>query len=220
MAGLTYYLKNANQTLASGNCMMLSNTSASTLSTLCNWQVTTTPPVGYSAGMVANATQAFGNFTAADALTPASLTTAADFQKCWRTDTPLVGVVDPGVWSIGMAFKCSIVRGAQGRIGVRLWKSATADGGTPVELTSGVLLGTIFTLNNSTLNASSLTWTAPASIVFNNEYLWLQCEWIVTTVATGAVNVTAWIDAATSVVTSPNFGPLPSVSSPSAMFMM
>jgi hypothetical protein len=112
--------------------------------------------------------------------TGSAATTAGD---SFRSDNPLSGTFAAGNWNFTFGMRTGAASNA-GRIRCNMWASVNADGTGARELNAATLVGTIVTMNSITATFNStITWAAP-QIVLNNEYLFLQVEWQVTTVGT------------------------------------
>lgn len=105
------------------------------------------------------------------------------YGDCWRSENPLTGIFESGIWTFNFPVIAVTVAGGHqdGRVRLRVWKGASATGSDAVELTSATLLGTVVTdLTNATPQISSVTWTLPADALMNNEYLFVQMAWEIT----------------------------------------
>lgn len=138
-------------------------------------------------------------FSTTDLLTPPSFSAAS----CWRSEQPFTGGFAAATWTMAYRVRAASAAGGQGgRIKCRVWRSASPDGMGAMELSSAVLVGsTVSPIPMSPPSTSIVLW-APGVIFFNNEYLWLQCEWEITAASTNAnADVLFYIDSTTNVVT-------------------
>lgn len=179
MAAKTFYLKDA---LASGTSnlgsLSLTNPGASTTGT--GWVVGTVVANRF-AMMTYNAELASGAFTSSDDL--ASGPPPMDlFGGAWRSETPLNGTFDATSWTITFAVRAvTSANGQTGRMKVRVLKGSQPDGsiGDDLQLLDGGALtgtttGALATGSNQT---SVVTFTPSSPLVFNNQYLFIDCEW-------------------------------------------
>lgn len=116
---------------------------------------------------------------------------------------PYTGTFANTAWTFDWNMRAGTA-GAVGRIRMRVWKSANADGTSATELTAGALVGATVTLSTTGDTNSSISWS-PGSITLSNEYLFFQIEWQETTAGTSASdNVLFRIG--TAKITTPDFG--------------
>lgn len=105
---------------------------------------------------------------------------------CFRSTSTMSGDFATGVWTIAVpVIAVSAAAGQDGRVRVRLWKSANATGTSPTELTSGAVAGT--TVTNLTTGAEQISTVTTSSITgfsMANEYLFVQIAWEITGAAT------------------------------------
>jgi len=107
-------------------------------------------------------------------------TTASDF---FNSPVAYTGTFAAGNWTFAWNFRSSAATHS-GQIRMRVWASTSDTGASARELTSATQAGTIITLNSTTADFnSSITWNAP-SITLNNEFLFFEVEWKVTTQGT------------------------------------
>jgi hypothetical protein len=110
--------------------------------------------------------------------TGSGATTAGD---TFSSTTPYTGIFAAGTWAFTFAMRCTTSSSQAGHINFRVWASPNASGANARELTSGSILGSTITLATTTTTYNSTAnWSAP-QIVLNNEYLFVQVEWQVTT---------------------------------------
>ena len=125
------------------------------------------PPLGLTAG------------------TGTAITTAGD---CFISPQTYNGTFAAGAWIITLTTRCTVT-GAQGRLRMRVWRSANANGTSATELTSGAIVGSIINHNATPTDfTSTLTWS-PGAITLTNEYLFFQIEWQETTLGASTCNV-------------------------------
>ena len=156
--------------------------------------------------MAAGIERTTANFSTTDALATPAFSAAS----CWRSEQPFNGTFANTNWTLAFRVRAVSAAAAQrGAVKVRLWKSAAADGTGAVQLTSAMLTGTTVAaaLSTTASQTSTVTWTPGATTAFNNEYLWVQCEWQITTVGTNnSSDVDFYIELA-GVITTPDFAP-------------
>lgn len=95
---------------------------------------------------------------------------------------PLSGSYAAGNWTFSVpVIAVTQQGGADGRIRVRVFRSANADGSSPSELTAGAVQGTIVTdLTTATAQNSTGTITLSAINGLNSEYLFFCFAWEIT----------------------------------------
>lgn len=94
---------------------------------------------------------------------------------------PFTGTFEAGDWSFAFAFRAVTAAGGQdGRVRVRVWKSTSATGASPTEITSGATtLSSVTDLATGADQTSSGTVTLP-TIILTNHYLFIQLAWEIT----------------------------------------
>jgi len=118
---------------------------------------------------------------------------------------PYTGNFASGNWSFSWVVRPTTAT-IQGRINMRVWRSANADGSSATEITSGKVNGSNPGSMSSTTTDynSSITWAAP-SITLNNEYLFFQLEYE-ELVAAGTANGSTFVfRVGTAQITTTNF---------------
>jgi hypothetical protein len=126
--------------------------------------------------------------------------------SCFRTEQPLSGKFANTNWTFAFRVRAATASSQAGAVRIRVWKSTVAAGTGATQLTSAVLVGTTTAaLSTSASATSTVTWATPGAITLNNEYLWVQCEWQITT-ASGSNNGDSlfYIESA-GVITTPDF---------------
>jgi len=96
---------------------------------------------------------------------------------------PFTGVFlsSSGTWSFQMSIKGNNTSMA-GQLKYRIWKGPNANGSSATLLTNGLQSTTLVTLNSVTTRFVTTGSFAPtSSIVFSNEYMFIQCAWAITT---------------------------------------
>lgn len=116
---------------------------------------------------------------------------------------PILGSSRPGRGTIPWGMRAGTA-GAVGRLRMRVWASANADGSSARELTSGALIGAIVTLSTTVTNNSTMTWS-PGAITLNNEYIFFQLEWQETTQGSATQDSALIYIGAASGITTTNF---------------
>jgi hypothetical protein len=116
---------------------------------------------------------------------------------------PFTGTFAATSWALNFKLKTGTA-GAVGRLRMRIWKSANADGTSATEMTSGAIVGSIVTLSTSADVNSLGTWSPGTTFTFSNEYIFFQLEWQETT-AGSSVSNTVQFSIGTALVTTPDF---------------
>ena len=125
--------------------------------------------------------QASGTFTSNTTTPkPASFLTGTN-ANALKTPTPLTGVFANASWSFNFAVRATVASAQAGRIRLRVFKSANADGSGATELTSATVLGTPGTLSTTADVATAPIWNPGTTITLNNEYLFFVIAWEITT---------------------------------------
>lgn len=196
MTAKTLYFKNE----IDNGALLLQEAVATTGITATGWTVgkTLAPATALMAAGVEGT-----NFNIPDSLTPPLF----DPASCWRSDQRYTGTFAQGDWQLVFQVRAaSSAAGQTGRINCRVWNSSSILGVPAVELTSAIQVGTTTAaIAQSSPTNSVVTWTPAASISFDDEYLFVQCEWEVVD-PTGNANsdVLFFVDATTN-VTTPDF---------------
>jgi hypothetical protein len=137
--------------------------------------------------------------------TGATNTTAGD---SFSTPTPYTGTFAAGNWTLSWGMRTGAATHS-GRLRCRVWASTSDTGAGARELTSAVLVGSTITLNaTGTTFTTSMTWNAPG-ITLNNEYLFFQLEWNVTTAGTSNSCTALFYQSAASITTTDFAIPIP-----------
>jgi len=105
---------------------------------------------------------------------------------CFRSTNVMTGDFATGVWTITVpVIAVTGASGQDGRVRVRLWKSANATGTTPTEITSGAVVGTAVTnLATGAEQTSVATTSSITGFSMTSEYLFVQIAWEITGAAT------------------------------------
>ena len=98
----------------------------------------------------------------------------------------MTGDFATGVWTIAVpVIAVSAASGQDGRVRVRLWRSANATGTSPTEITAGAVAGTTVTdLTTGAEQVSTVTTSSITGFSMANEYLFVQIAWEITGAAT------------------------------------
>jgi hypothetical protein len=196
MVAKTLYFKNV--TVNGALSLQDGGTAPATGITTTGWQVAKTASGNFN--LMAVGTEKTTGFSTTDALLTPTFTAAS----CWRSESPFTGTFANTNWSLAFQVRAVTAASAQtGRVKVRIWKSTNADGTGATQLTSSILTGTTTAALSTTVSATStVTWTPGGSIVFNNEYLWVQCEWeIVVASGSNSGDVDFYIESAGAITT-------------------
>jgi hypothetical protein len=127
------------------------------LSTTFTSQTTTPKPASFVTGSGANAFK-----------TPAALTESYDSST-------------GGQWSCTLVFRATVASSQQGRVRVRVFKSASALGTSATELTTSTLTPSSGSLVNTTTDQGGAIFWNPGLITLNNEFLFFVVAWEITT---------------------------------------
>ena len=105
---------------------------------------------------------------------------------CFRSTNVMTGDFATGVWTITVpVIAVTGASGQDGRVRVRLWKSANATGTTPTEITAGAVVGTAVTnLATGAEQTSVATTSSITGFSMTSEYLFVQIAWEITGAAT------------------------------------
>lgn len=185
------------ETLGSGTTFYLLDSAASgsnfgQLQTGGSPPSTATTATGWTVDLVASSNYALMAYAAERASTTFSGTAQPagnpdnSLGDCFRSTSTMSGDFATGVWTIAVpVIAVSAAAGQDGRVRVRLWKSANATGTSPTELTSGAVAGT--TVTNLTTGAEQISTVTTGSITgfsMANDYLFVQIAWEITGAAT------------------------------------
>ncbi len=204
MAGKTFYLINAKATGANHMKLQVGGSAPATATTGTGWTAGTTQPTKYAL-MAALVERTAANFGASVLPAAAPDNTLGD---CWRSESPLTGVFEAGDWTMHFpVIAVSNQSGQDGRIRVRVWKSASATGSGATELTGATQLCALVTDLLLTVQQDSwCTWSAPA-VSMESEYLFIQVAWELTGAGTGSQTDILFRVGSSAYITTPNFSP-------------
>lgn len=180
MAAKTLYATN---TILSSTHQEMSETSPgsdATASPVVGWVVGTTGAGNYSS-FDAGTEAANGTFSAT--IQPdTSINTGANAGDCLRSTNTYSGTFANANWTFHFTCIAVTVGGAQdGNVGIRIWRSANADGSGATQLTAARLEGGAVTnLATSAQQTSTVTFSPGATITLTNEYLFVQIGWEIT----------------------------------------
>lgn len=91
----------------------------------------------------------------------------------------------------------------RGKMRLRVFKSANADGSSPTEIGSFVETGITSAMSTTVDTVITANWTPPAIISLSNEYLFFEIQWVITTAGAGnTAEVAISRGSSTSIVTS------------------
>ena len=181
---LTLFYNNPTQSNSSAGLLDVTAPAASTSTT--GWTVGTIAVGNYSR-LTYNTEVPTTNFTTTVQPSGAPIAVAGKFAcDCYRLSTATTGSFSAGTWySATSIIAVTASGGAQGRTRVRLWRSSSASGALPTELTAGAMVGTICTNFSTTVANTSSSSTAIGAFSLNNEYLFCQIAWEITTIGNG-----------------------------------
>jgi hypothetical protein len=128
--------------------------------------------------------------------------------SCWRSEQSFAGRFANTDWTLAFRVRAGSAASAQaGRVKCRIWKSPNADGAGAVQLTSAILVGsTTPAIPMSPPQTSTAVWSPGQAIIFNNEYLFVQCEWEITTASANANSDVLFYVDAQGAITTPDLG--------------
>jgi hypothetical protein len=181
MAAKTFYLKD---TAVSGHgSLSESDPGASTTGT--GWVVAKVASGNFSK-MVFATERLSSTFGGTSTLATPAAPASAD---SWRSENTINGTFANANWVLTFPVRAvSSSSNQRGRVKVRLWRSTNADGSGATELTAATQTGTTLGgISTSADNTSVVTWAPGATKTLTDEYLFIQCEWEITT-ASGNVN--------------------------------
>jgi hypothetical protein len=132
-------------------------------------------------------------------------TTANAIKVC----APFSGVFANTAWTFTFAVRATVASSQAGRIRLRVYKSANADGTSATELTAATQVGTTSSALSTSADVTSVvTWSPGATITLTNEYLFFAIAWEITTASgstTGDVVLRTGQSAAGSRLVTPDF---------------
>lgn len=174
-AGTTYYLLSSANADGWGD-VQVGGTAPSAATMATGWTVGTTASGNYSK-------MAYGSERAANTFSTTAVPgTAPDntLKDAFRIG-PMTGTFAAGTWTISVpVIAVTAQGGADGRIRVRLFKSANADGSSATEVTSGaVTLSTVTDVTTGAQQVSTGT-VSLGEITLSNQYLFCCLAWEIT----------------------------------------
>lgn len=116
---------------------------------------------------------------------------------------PYTGTFANTAWTFAWNMRASTA-GVTGRLRMRVWKSANADGTSATALTASTQVGSTIVLSTTVDTNSSMSWS-PGTITLSNEYLFFQMEWEQTAVGTTSGD-NALFRIGTASITTPDLG--------------
>lgn len=208
MAAKTYYVASG----ADGNFSALVDGTAQTAASRTDgWTVAKTAS-GNSSEYDSGTKQTSGSFSS-QTTTPKPANFLTDTTaNAFKTPAALNGVFSSAAWTFTWAVRAGTASSQAGRIRMRVFKSANADGSGATELTGSTQVGTTSAaLSTSSDATSTVTWTPGTTITLNNEYLFFVIAWEITTASgsnQGDVLIrTGSSGPAGSRLVTPNFSP-------------
>jgi hypothetical protein len=184
MAAKTFYLKDATAGTGPHRSLQDGGVAPTAATTGTGWTVGKTASGNYSL-QFANVERAANTF-GGTALPSASIDTANG--DCWRSENTISGrFAAASAWTVTLQLR-SVTAAATGsvRIHFRLYKGANQDGSGATQITSLAVAGGVTgALSTSADKASSNTFTPPADVVFDNEYLFVQIALSIVTASGG-----------------------------------
>ena len=221
MAVKSLYFKNTAPTgAAAALSLQDGGTAPATGITTTGWTVAKLATPNFSILLVGTKV-ASGTFATTDRLTGAFTQSS-----CFRTENALVGTFANTNWSLAFRLRAVSSSSSQtGKVAIRIWRSANADGTGATQITSATQTGTTTAVLSTTASgASTVTWSPGATFQLLNEYLWVQCEWSITaTAGANAADAVFYIES-TGVITTSDFvasiagtGALSNASNPSTL---
>ena len=184
MAGHVYRLAAGQD----GNFGALAESDQTAASRADGWTVGTTA-AGVSAEFDAGTKQAASTFTSQSTNPKPAAFNTGTTANAFKTPTALNGVFANADWTLTFAVRSTGGTAQRGRIRLRVFKSANADGSAATELTTATQQGaTIASMSTSADNTSVVTWTPGSIVTLNNEYLFFVIAWSITTAGGAAGN--------------------------------
>jgi len=180
---LTLFYNNPQQSGSSAGLLDVNQPTASTSTT--GWTVGTTS-LSFPFSLLSYDAKKT-NFNTSARPTGGPVTAAGHFaEDSYRLSVATSGTFSAGTWySSGSMIAVTNASGQQGRLDVRIWRSSSLSGASPTELTKSIMTGSIAVLS-TTVAASSSASTQIASVTLNNEYLFVNMSWEITTAGTNS----------------------------------
>ncbi len=154
---------------------------------------------------------AFGSELAASVFNTTALPNAApSTTDCFRSESAISGSFASGNWTVSIPVIAVTGGAAQdGRMRVRVWQGAAADGSDAVEMTSAATqLSIVTNLTTGAQQISSGSVSVTANLVLSAAYVFLQCAWEITGAGgTNGHDVNLRVDSTDSKVTTTEFTP-------------
>ena len=201
MAALTLYLKN----VALGACGSLQNggSAPATAQTTTGWTVGKIAATPNYAAMTYGSTLATTSFGTTDLQAAGTFAGGGGAGACWRTENQLAGTFASAAWSFAFNVQSTVGTVQAGAIVLRVYSSTDPTGVGAVQRTTAELTGTTATIaaTNTTVT-STVSWT-PAAFELNDEYLFVQVEWKITTAgASNTANILFEVGSTAAITTS------------------
>ena len=141
---------------------------------------------GSYAGMTGSATANTASFR--QTIAPSGSLNSS-FGDAWIIG-PLMGSITSGSWE----FTCSVLAGfgtgQRGNLNLRFWKGSSVNGSNATVITSSVgstmISTSLVTVGTGTETITSGSFPITSSIMFSNEYMFIQAAWAIT--GTGSLN--------------------------------
>lgn len=139
---------------------------------------------------------------------PASFVTGSP-ANALKIPTALTGVFSSGSWVFTFAVRAGVASSQAGRMRMRVFKSANANGSGATELTGSTQVGTTSAALSTSADVTTVvTWSPGTTITLNNEYLFFVIAWEITTASgsnTANVLIRTGQSAAGSRLVTPSF---------------
>lgn len=99
----------------------------------------------------------------------------------FRTEKKLYGSFASANWTLAFKLQPTVASNQAGRIKIRLYRSANADGSSATEITAAIQDGTIATWATTVNEQTSTVTFNPGAITLAGEFLFVQVAWGITT---------------------------------------
>lgn len=206
MAAITFRLADVTLSSAFGE-LIETDQAAANCGT--SWKVAKT--TSDNSGIMVWGTTGTANFTT-ESTNPKPTALGTSDTKALRSQNPYSGTFAATAWTLTFAVRAGTASSQRGRMRVRVYTSPNADGSGATEHTGSTQVGTTSLALSTTADVTTIvTWTPSAAFDVNNEYVFIECAWEITTASgsnSGDVILRTGTSAAgTNVVTS-NLSPL------------